>query len=357
MAIDRPSDELLRRILAAVAADATDARAAELIARARAEAEDEVKSVVKSAVKASLLRQVTAQLERTGNDMAPPATAAPVPAASVAPEPETAAAPASATGCYVYAITRRAPTDWAAGLAPAAPQYPLRFLAHGDVQAVISEVPLTEFSQAALEQPLSDERWIEAKVRAHDAVISAAMSGGPVIPFRFCTVVRGPDDVRRMLAEHYPRIAATLAAVEAKQEWGVKIFAGEPAAPPRPSQNGTVGAPSGTAYLKRRRTEDAARGERQHDARARAEQICQSLAALAADATVIPRRPWSLGGGRAEPLINAAFLVPDASAERFHAAVASLQSDGIAEALTLELTGPWPPYNFVRLDLSLENAA
>ena len=68
-----PTDELLRRLLSAVAADGSGERIDQLIADARAEAAAEVKALVKASYKAALLRAATEQLEhRTSDDTQSP---------------------------------------------------------------------------------------------------------------------------------------------------------------------------------------------------------------------------------------------------------------------------------------------
>ena len=60
--MDRPTEQLLQRILTCVA-ETGDEQAARLVAEARAEAEAEVKDLLKSAMKASLLRSAADRLE------------------------------------------------------------------------------------------------------------------------------------------------------------------------------------------------------------------------------------------------------------------------------------------------------
>ena len=54
---------------------------------------------------------------------------------------------------------------------------------------------------------------------------------------------------------------------------------------------------------------------------------------------------------------NGAYLVEDAQSASFAAAVESLAARFAPEGLDLEVTGPWPPYNFVGLDLSRDLSA
>ena len=102
-------------------------------------------------------------------------------------------------------------------------------------------------------------------------------------------------------------------------------------------------------------------GARSNAPRGRCAAAChEELAALADEAAVLPRGRSNGGGGpaaRREPVLNGAYLVPEARVERFHAAVAEMRERDGPLGLEFEVTGPWPPYNFVRLDLSLGAAA
>jgi hypothetical protein len=351
--MDRPADELLRRILTAAASEVGGPDVQRLVAEARAEAAEEFKGILKSAMKAALLRAAAEQLE-------------PEQLASVAPGKDTGVSAENQpppTACYLYAITAAGPDPWPADMVGVDGTRPPEFVRHGDLQAIVSHVPLDEFGQAGLDDCATDPNWVEEKVRAHDRVIKQAMAGGrAVIPCRFCTVLRGTDDVRRLLNVHGNGIRATLAELGRKQEWGVKVYARQPAEVAREVAESLVGAAEagpasghrvGTAYLQRRRHEDALRAEVERAARSRAAACHEELAALADEAVVLPRR--SNGARRAadEPVMNGAYLVPEARVEPFHAAVAELQERNAPLGLAFEVTGPWPPYNFVRLDLSL----
>jgi hypothetical protein len=382
--MERPTDDLLRRILAAASNEAGGRDLRRLVAEARAEAEDEVKGLLKSAIKAALLRAAADQLEAVPSllnpiDLRNPAsassngsgTSAPVPE-DILPETETYAEAESTdeeagsrAACYLYAITAARPESWSPSVSGVDATRPSELVRHGDLQAVVSQVSLEEFGQAGLDERATDPQWIEEKVRAHDQVIKSAMAaGGAVIPCRFCTVLRGTQDVRRLLDAHRPHLLTTLAALEGKQEWGVKVYARAPSEVARELAesiaDGTDGAGAaatraGTAYLRRRKREDELRGEVDRAARARAAACHNELAALAAAAVTLPRRSRGNGarGGPDEPVLNGAYLVPEARVEQFHAAVAEMHERYKPLGLEFEVTGPWPPYNFVRLDLSL----
>ena len=54
--------------------------------------------------------------------------------------------------------------------------------------------------------------------------------------------------------------------------------------------------------------------------------------------------------------MNGAYLVAESETARFHTLLAELAARYEPEGLDFEMTGPWPPYNFVRLNVSPDNS-
>ena len=97
---DRPTDELIQRMLSAVVGTfGGDEHVARLVGAARAEAEAEVKELLKAAVKATLLQRAVAWLE-SGSSLSEvpiPDAHAVAPAAPESLSPDTAPFAAAAT--------------------------------------------------------------------------------------------------------------------------------------------------------------------------------------------------------------------------------------------------------------------
>jgi len=98
--------------------------------------------------------------------------------------------------------------------------------------------------------------------------------------------------------------------------------------------------PPGTAYLARKRLEQALEWEGNQILAALARDAHERLAALSVDARLTRR-------GRRRAYFDAAYLVARGEDGLFHAGVADICNDHAGAGLTYELTGPWPPYSFV----------
>ena len=221
----------------------------------------------------------------------------------------------------------------------------------GEVAALVSRVALAEYGDEAVRARLEDPAWLEAKARAHEAVLSAALRGGAVVPFRFLTLYRDEADLRAFLDTRGGALREVLERLRGKVELGVKAFVDADALTRALTEEDSglqepAGAPPGRSYLLRRQRERAL-ADRAANFRAECARACHArLAELAEEAVANPPQPRELSGREEEMLLNGAYLVP-AGDERVPEAVAALGDEYGRYGVSLDLTGPWPPFNFV----------
>jgi hypothetical protein len=222
----------------------------------------------------------------------------------------------------------------------------LRPVRSGGLAAVTGEVDLAEFDD--LDERLSDRAWVEQKALEHELVLSGLAAEGPVVPLRFGAVYRQLDDVGSMLAERHDELADDLERVRGCVELGVKGFAGREALEDvlgRERQAVPAGSP-GRAYLERRLVEQDVAAEAAAMLGAAARTTHERLLRYARAGGVNRPHSRELSGREDEMFLNAAYLVPSGD-DRLREEVAALNGAYAAVALSFEVTGPWPPYNFV----------
>ncbi len=173
------------------------------------------------------------------------------------------------------------------------------------------------------------------------------------MPLRLCTLYESEDSVVRMLEQERQSFQEALTALEGRFEWAVKVLVDSErlidaaqteggGREPDPAEHG-----EGSAYLLRRRSERADRDAASALARGVADEIHASLRDWAIDATVRPPQNRDLSGHLGEMVLNAAYLVERARTDELHELVTRLEDRHRDLGVTIELTGPWPPYNFV----------
>jgi Gas vesicle synthesis protein GvpL/GvpF len=264
----------------------------------------------------------------------------------------SAARPNSQRLWWVYCVLSSGDAGAAAdSLEGVEPGTHVEVVADDRLAALVSPVPGSDYGDERLRQHLEDLTWVERVARAHESVLEAVLGRATLVPLRLCTLYRDMDGVRRLLIEHGPAFAEALAAIDGCEEWGVKVFAAagagtDPPAPEAPAK-GENSEGTGAAYLAgRRRERDTA--QRAREARSKcAEEVHRRLSSVArAAVTNPPQRPEA--HGRTETmLLNGAYLVARERVGDLHDAVRELSELCEAAHVSIEPTGPWPPYNFV----------
>lgn len=251
-------------------------------------------------------------------------------------------APTTGTGAWLHGVVADADPATLTGIT-GMDGAPVRAVRAAGLVAVVSAAPLGEYGEEALRRNLEDLAWLERAARAHHAVVDALSRAGAVVPARLATVHRDDDRVARVLTERRDELAATLARLDGREEWGVKGYV-VPGAVPR-SAEPAGGGGAGAAYLRRRRAQLTAREEGQRIAADAAAAAHNALAGYAVAARRHAPQDRRLSGAPTAMVLNGAYLIDRTALDGFSDLVGSL-ADRHPE-LRLELTGPWPPYSFV----------
>jgi hypothetical protein len=196
----------------------------------------------------------------------------------------------AAQGLYFFGVARV--RHWRRG---ASGDDSVARLRYRDIEALVQPVPYAV--------PDLDEEG----VRRHQHAVEGAMRGGTVLPAPYGIVFRSRRELIRMLQDQYLVLDEGLSLLDG--HWELRLHFG------------------------------AASGERSEEMEQAASAIYTELRRFARAAVPLPR----VG----ERVLSAAFLVERATwlefLDRAQALVAAKPELGI------DVTGPWPPYDFVRL--------
>jgi hypothetical protein len=318
-------------------------RAPELIARAEAEA---VAALRDALLDAALAKRPTGERAEPPSRRAAPEPGEPADAARVE-------APAG-DGLWAYCVTR-AGEPGRAVLAGVDGGVVERVEARG-LAALVSRVPLAEFGAGPLRDNLNDLGWLERVARSHEGVLERVLADSTIVPLRLCTIYESEDSVREMLEREHDSLARALDALTGRQEWGVKLLAdGERLADEARSRSAEAAAledelsarTGGGAYMLRRRLERHLRDAADALGAEVADQVHARLQDWATDAVELRPQNPELSGHEGRMLLNGAYLVETDRVEGLRELVAELEERHRALGLRIELSGPWPPYNFV----------
>jgi Gas vesicle synthesis protein GvpL/GvpF len=319
-------------------ADWARGRAPELVRRA----EEEAVAMIRDALVEAALRERTA-----GRRPAPSAPAAP----AARREPRRA----EGDGVWTYCVMRAgdAPAELPSGVDPASA---VKTLDQAGLIALISRVPLAEFGEESLRENLNDLPWLERVARAHESVLESALAGGPIVPLRLCTIFGDEAGVRAMLMQEERQLRSALERVDGRQEWAVKLIVDRDAlvavarerSPEVAALEAELAARTeGGAYMHERKLDRLVADLVDRLAAELAEDVHARLGDWAADSVLNPPQNRELSGHEGEMLLNGAYLVEAEREEGVRRLLRELEDRHSKVGARLELTGPWPPYNFV----------
>ena len=241
------------------------------------------------------------------------------------------------------------------------PHFRVELIADGSIAAVASRVDLADFSPDRLRG--QDGRRHPMAWNSRGPAQRNHLPVGPAVrPFCRCGLARcfvrgtrcGPVGA---LPIRSWRIFWNGSVIV--REWGVKLYietghkgtgpcsGGQTPSVKNAAADDTVpSAMAGTNYLTRKKAEFTERRQRRAEIDRMVQTVERQLAAQAERSCRIRNLSGSLTGRAEEMVFNAAFLQPAASQANWLETVRGLERDIRGRGLTLEASGPWPPYHF-----------
>lgn len=250
-------------------------------------------------------------------------------------------------GIYLFCFARREVLPGIAG--PGLDERsPVSSWAFRDVVAVLSRAPLKAFCGPSGEAHLQDLTWVGPRACRHEEVIERTMRHSPVFPARFGTLFSSLERLERLLETHYDTVSAFLNYAADKEEWGVKGLLDEAEAERHLLSAPSLALPSspGARYLAERQRRAEVDRRLKSWAEGVGASVAEDLQGRAAESRSLRTLPREASGRDRSVAFNRAFLLLRSAREDFRLRVEQISAEHSAQGLTLELSGPWPPYSF-----------
>lgn len=261
---------------------------------------------------------------------------------------------------YVYCVAESATaTELPAESLPAAIEddSKLEWIVGDDLAALTSQVPLASYSEEKLAENLSDASWTAVRAMRHETIAEYVAKRAAIVPLRFGTIYLERAGIERMLSEKGSELRQLLERLRGREEWGVNVFCDQSvlmasitSVSPvlRELVERAAQASPGQSYLMQKKI-DALRVDESRAALNRiVEQIETTLAEQSDDAKrlrVLKVEATEYGELKAK----FAFLVTRSNFEAFRETAERLAQEHQPAGVRLELTGPWPAYNFTQI--------
>ena len=248
-----------------------------------------------------------------------------------------------ATATYVYCAVQASGTPRIARTPSGLPGLGKpRLVDAGDgLWIVVGDAPLPQYGEASIARGLQDLDWVSRCAIAHESVVERWIRAQAVVPMKLFTIFESDERALAYVRQQRRKLDRIIRRVAGRCEWGVRIRMASLPAPERRARRAT----SGTGYLAAKKQVRDTAHEQAGRGQSRANAAFATLGSKAAEA----RRHSPPAGGQvgSRLLLDAAFLVATDRVEPFQAAARRLTRGLKGEGFGLELTGPWPPYNFI----------
>ena len=259
---------------------------------------------------------------------------------------------------YVYCIAESAAAaQLPADSLPAAIEddAKLEWVAVNHLAALVSQVRKETYSEESLAEHLKDATWTAIRAMRHETVVEYVAKRTSVIPLRFGTIYLERNGIEQMLTEKSRELEEIIEHLRGREEWGVNVYSDRAvllssitSVSPvlRELVERAAQAPPGQSYLMQKKIEAL----RVDEARSAVSRIIDQIEAKLREQADDARRLRILKvetTEHGELKAKFAFLVKRSEFEEFRDAAERLAQEHQAIGIRLELTGPWPVYNFV----------
>ena len=265
----------------------------------------------------------------------------------------------SALAFYVYCIAESAAAEQL--LAESLPTAiedgsKLEWVLVNTLAALVSRVPGDTYSEDSLAEHLTDATWTAIRAMRHETVVEYVAKRASVIPLRFGTIYLEQSGIEQMLVEKGRELEEIIEHLRGREEWGVNVYCDRAVLMSSITSVSPVlrdlveraeKAPPGQSYLMQKKIDTLKVDEGRVAVSRIVDQIEEKLKEPSDDARrlrILKVETTEHGELKAK----FAFLVQRSGFEEFRDAAERVAQEHQSAGVRLELTGPWPVYNFVQ---------
>lgn len=261
------------------------------------------------------------------------------------------------SGFYVYCVAGTKPAqELTLGDLPTAIEddAKIELVSSGNLSAVVSRVPMSAYSETSLAENLTDATWTAVRAMRHEHVVEFFSKNTSVVPLRFGTIYLDRSGVEKMLSDKSDQLAAIIQRLEGHEEWGVNVYSDRSvlldnivivSSRLREMSDTAAQASPGQSYLLQKKIDAMRIDEAKTEIKRIVENIEDGLQKQSRDRVrlrILKVETTEHGELKAK----FAFLVKKKEFDKFRNTAEELAREYESSGTRLELTGPWPPYNF-----------
>jgi hypothetical protein len=231
-----------------------------------------------------------------------------------------------------------------------------------DLEAIISEVSIEEFSSAEIQKKAEEDlEWIKGKAQIHEEVIEQAMRTSasvliPVIPMQFGVIFKTKEKLQETLYNNLEKFRKSLEYLSGRQEWGVKAFLDQKVfegfietgneellAKKREAE----ALPKGLSFFAKKKVASTIDEIKERELDKIIIEIYESLAesGVSLHKGKILDKDFTLM--TEEMILNGFYLIDESRLNEFKGKAEEFREKFNMQGIKIEMSGPWPSYHFI----------
>ncbi|HLN19050.1 MAG TPA: GvpL/GvpF family gas vesicle protein [Patescibacteria group bacterium] len=220
-----------------------------------------------------------------------------------------------------------------------------------DIYAYVSKITDKKIDREEIKKRLEkDSNWAKANIVMHHRVIAQAGKNGTIIPMKFGTIISSKSDLLRLMKDYYSNFKKLLSNLEGRQEWGIKIYFESDRLTDSFVNEVSDNKNSNQTWHEETKKNEIKEERMEKEIEKQLVNAIEILRDNSENLVLNIPLPQKMDRHKGEMLINSSVLVKEKSLSNFSKKIMKLKKDLEPFGLDTEITGPWPPYNFVKID-------
>lgn len=227
-----------------------------------------------------------------------------------------------------------------------------------DIYAVVSNVPFDEYNEESFSRNVEDMQWLKNKAILHSDITNRIFDCiGSIVPVKFGTIFLDKENVRNFLMENYKSLNENLDKMKQKEEWGLKVYcdikkfidAGMEDEK-KAIHEQTSMMSKGTRYFALKKLEKSLEDKAVDKIFKLSQKLFDDISIICCEGKLNKLLSKEVTGIPLDMYMNAVFLVKKDDLEFFKQTIENYGMEYDRTGIYIDQNGPWPPYNFCRLE-------
>ncbi|MEQ8548946.1 MAG: GvpL/GvpF family gas vesicle protein [Cyclobacteriaceae bacterium] len=226
----------------------------------------------------------------------------------------------------------------------------------GQLHAIYSVEDIDEFGVSAFQENIKNIPWLEDKVIKHNHILTMVASKVAVIPIKFGSVYSSELAMQNVLSEEHDKFLEQLRKIGSRQEWGLKLNYHNQqlteyllendhmlVEQSNLSRNGTPGQ----RFLAKKKIDTELKAVMKREINSLREMLYKNVNSKSEQIKVLQNTANELSEKGWVNVLNLAMLVERMEPLEIGNIIDDRKINYDKIGFKIELTGPWPAYNFV----------